>query len=90
MEVGIRELKTHLSAYLEQVKAGEIVVVTSRGKPIARLEPIQAPSLPPHIEALWRAGKVRWSGRRATVPIGVNMTPGESIVDKIIAERERD
>jgi prevent-host-death family protein len=90
MEVGVRELKAHLGAYLKRVKCGEIVTITAHGKPVARLEPMQAPSLPPHIEALWRAGRVRWSGRRARAPVGVQMTPGESIVDKIMAERERD
>ena len=90
MEVGVRDLKTHLSAYLERVKCGEIVIITARGKPIARLEPMQAPSLSPHIEALWRAGRVRWSGRPARVPVGVKLSPGPSIAEQIMAERERD
>ena len=36
-EVGVRELKNRLSAYLERVKAGEEIVVTDRGTPIAKL-----------------------------------------------------
>ncbi len=90
MEVGVRDLKTHLSAYLKRVKAGETVLVTDRGKPVARLEPVQAVSLPPQLEALWRAGKVHWSGRPAAIPVGVRMTPGPSVADQIMAERERD
>lgn len=39
-EVGIRELKNKLSAYLARVKEGEEVIVTERGKPVARLVPI--------------------------------------------------
>jgi prevent-host-death family protein len=39
-EVGVRELKNKLSAYLDRVKDGEEVVVTDRGKPVARLVPI--------------------------------------------------
>lgn len=35
--VGIFEAKTNLSALLERVEAGEDVVITRRGKPIARL-----------------------------------------------------
>lgn len=37
--VGVRELRDHLSAYLERVKAGEVVTVTEHGRPIARLVP---------------------------------------------------
>jgi prevent-host-death family protein len=39
-EVGIRELKNKLSAYLARVKEGEEIVVTDRGKPVARLVPV--------------------------------------------------
>ncbi|UCH92442.1 MAG: type II toxin-antitoxin system prevent-host-death family antitoxin [Candidatus Aminicenantes bacterium] len=35
--VGIRELKTHLSQYLNLVKNGEIVVVTNHNKIIAEI-----------------------------------------------------
>jgi len=37
METSVRELKAHLSEYLRHVAAGEDVVVTSHGKPVARL-----------------------------------------------------
>jgi len=33
-------LKTHLSHYLDAVKSGEEVIVTERGRPIARLAPL--------------------------------------------------
>lgn len=39
-EVGIRELRNHLSAFLDRVRAGEEVVVTDRGTPVARLLPV--------------------------------------------------
>ncbi len=35
--VGAFEAKTHLSALLDQVAAGEEVVITKHGKPVARL-----------------------------------------------------
>lgn len=38
--VGIRELKNHLTHYLQLTKKGEEVVVTERGVPIALLQPI--------------------------------------------------
>jgi prevent-host-death family protein len=40
MDVGIRELRSHLSHYLERVQGGDEVVVTERGAAIARIVPI--------------------------------------------------
>ena len=37
VEVGVRDLKNNLSRYLDRVQAGEEVIVTERGRPIARL-----------------------------------------------------
>lgn len=42
MEVGIRELRNHLSRYLDRVQAGEEVVVTDRGRAIARVLPLSS------------------------------------------------
>lgn len=37
--VGVRELRQNLSRYLERVKAGEALIVTERGRVVARLIP---------------------------------------------------
>jgi prevent-host-death family protein len=37
VEVGVRDLKNNLSRYLERVQDGEEVIVTDRGRPVARL-----------------------------------------------------
>ena len=39
-EVGAFEAKTHLSALLADVAAGETVIITRRGNPVARLGPV--------------------------------------------------
>lgn len=41
LEVGVRELRNNLSRYLERVRAGDEVLVTDRGRAIARLLPLQ-------------------------------------------------
>ena len=41
-EVGIRELKNGLSKYIDRVRAGEEVIVTDRGRPVARLSSVDA------------------------------------------------
>ena len=42
MEVGVHEAKTHLSRLLRRVAAGEEIIITSSGRPAARLVPIGA------------------------------------------------
>ena len=42
MEVGVRELRNHLSRYLARVRSGDEVVVTDRGRAIARVVPVSA------------------------------------------------
>ncbi|MBJ7329759.1 MAG: type II toxin-antitoxin system Phd/YefM family antitoxin [Solirubrobacteraceae bacterium] len=42
--VGVHEAKTHLSVLIERVEAGEEVVITRRGAPVAKLVAI-APAL---------------------------------------------
>lgn len=37
MEVSVRELRDHLSEYLRRVEAGEVFIVTSHGRAVARL-----------------------------------------------------
>lgn len=63
VEVGVRELKNHLSGYLGRVRAGEDVIVTERGRPIARLSAIDHPS--DRLAALVAAGVVRPPRHRA-------------------------
>lgn len=42
-EVGISELRMHLSQYFDRVREGEEITVTHRGTPIARIAPAATP-----------------------------------------------
>lgn len=44
--VNIHFAKTHLSRLIEQVSAGESVVIANAGRPVARLVPYEAPTRP--------------------------------------------
>lgn len=57
----VSELKASLSKYLSRVKAGEEVLITDRGKAIAKIVPLErrARKIPPHLLELERAGLVR-------------------------------
>lgn len=43
--VGVHEAKTHLSRLLEDVAAGEEVVITRRGEQVASLVPVSRPGV---------------------------------------------
>lgn len=43
-EVGIRDLRDHLSRLLARVRFGEELTATDRGPPIARLVPVDGPN----------------------------------------------
>lgn len=72
MDVSVRELKNHLSAYLRRVQAGEEIVVTSRGKRIARLGRAHAETGDPDAVAIERLRKQPWitPARRPGKPQG--------------------
>ena len=54
-QVGVRALQQHASEVVRRAAAGEIVEVTDRGRPVARLVPIRSSTL----EALIEAGAAR-------------------------------
>ena len=63
--VSVREAKTHLSRLLQQVEAGEEVVITRAGEPVARLVGV-GPRLPREPGRLKHAIKI---GRDFEAPL---------------------
>jgi prevent-host-death family protein len=51
--VGVRALRQRVSEVLERVKGGEVVTVTDRGRPVARIVPLRGGDL----EQLVREGR---------------------------------
>jgi prevent-host-death family protein len=84
VEVGVRDLKNNLSRYLEQVESGVEVVVTDRGRPIARLNGIDAVSRD-RLAALIAAGVVRppiSKVRRRPVPLVSSGSVSELVAEQ--------
>lgn len=84
--VAVRELKNKLSEYLRKVKAGERVVVTERGKPVAVISTAGKP-VDEGIEAMVRERAARWGGGK---PRGARRSPkikGPSVADAVIEGR---
>jgi prevent-host-death family protein len=61
--VGIREFKNRLSSYLEEVKDGNSLVITDRGKPVGRVIP-EASSARDRMLELAQSGYMAWNGRK--------------------------
>ena len=52
-QVNVHVAKTHLSRLLEDVEAGEEIVLARAGRPVARLVPF-VPAREPRVPGLWR------------------------------------
>jgi prevent-host-death family protein len=85
--VGIRELKNHLSAFLNRVRSGERLEVTDRGRAIAIISPPANTEADQRIQAMLEDGVVRWKGGK---PKGTKRPPrikGESVAQAVIEGR---
>jgi len=80
-EVGVRELHDRLSEYLDRVEGGSEIVVTRRGRPVARLSGLGERPL----DALSRRGLVRMpQGERSSRSARVQ---GDGSVSDLVAEQ---
>lgn len=86
VEIGIKELRADLSAWLDRVREGTQIIVTDRGKPVARLSPY---GFPTGLEKLIAEGRVRLptSPKR---PAGAEKpVPVKGSVSDLVAEQRR-
>jgi prevent-host-death family protein len=83
-EVGIRELRAGLSKWIAQVRAGEELIVTDRGAPVARVVPIDRISAYERLVAAGlldppRAGR---HDRRRPVPVHADGPVSDLVADQ--------
>ena len=83
-EVGVRELHDRLSEHLDRVERGSEILVTRRGKPVARLSAIDRAS---PLDALVRRGLVT-APVKARRPKRAQVRPKQSVSD-LVAEQRR-
>jgi prevent-host-death family protein len=93
MNVSVRDLKAKLSRYLKEAHAGQDVVVTSRGRPVARLLAVPDNGVEkPSGEELLRRLKLLPGVRLAEggKPLGaktpIRIRPGQKSLAEIILE----
>jgi prevent-host-death family protein len=91
--VGMRELKDRLAHYLRSVRRGEVITVTLRGKPVARLVPVRpagATALPQNVEKrMWELtaeGLLQWNGGAAQLPEPAASNRGPQLLSDLVVE----
>ncbi len=89
MNVAVRELKDHLSEYLRRAEAGEEVVITSHGRPVACLAP--PPRQDDEAAAIERLRAQPWvrpgkGGKLRPVTNPIPWKPGEKTLSDIVLE----
>lgn len=88
----ITEVKNGLSALIDQVRAGESILITDRGLAVARLEPVTTrPDPTGRLRRLERAGIIRIGGAQPPIELLRRPAPrlpaGTSAVRAVIDER---
>ena len=83
--VGIRDLKTNISKYMRQVKAGIPITITEHGKPIGQIIPIHDQP-DQKILMMIAKGHAEWGGQKLAdrEPVGYNT--GLKQISQIIEE----
>jgi prevent-host-death family protein len=86
-DVGVRELRDHLSRWLDEVKAGRDITITERGKPVARIIPIAGDDRLAQLiaEGIVTPPKGKKADLAAWNPI--KLKSGATISDLVIEER---
>lgn len=95
---GVADLKARLSEYLAQVKAGEEVLVTDRGRPVARIVPVGVETVADdeaetaRLRAMEKEGLVRLGSGRLPEGFFEKERPEDpegSLVEAALEEREK-
>lgn len=86
-QVGVRELRDNLSAYLRRVERGELLLITDRGRPIGELGPAARRGAEERGRRLVRDGVATWSGGRPRGLAGAPKPRAGLVSDAVIEDR---
>lgn len=85
--IGIRQLKDGLSHYLELVRHGGMILVTDRGKPVARLVPVEDEWLA-DLSILAERNGIHWQGGKPTGYPGPALEEDHALARAVAEERD--
>lgn len=86
MEVGVREFRSDLKAWIARVQAGEEVIVTERGRPVARLVGVDRSSV---LQDLIDRGVISKPDKPATSMRNRKRIHASGSVSELIKEQRR-
>ena len=86
--IGIRELKGQLSSHIKEVREGATLVITDRGKPVARLVPVAA-GLAEKVQSMLDSGTASWSGQKPSSDLPrVAVRGPKTLAELLLEDRE--
>ena len=86
--VGVKDLKSRLSEYLRRVEEGNIIIITSHGKPVGRLLPVEK-TLKEKLTNLINAGMGAWNGKKLQpIPFQAQNKGDIQVSDLLVDMRE--
>jgi len=86
---GVKDLKDHLSEYLRRAEAGERIVITDRGKPLAMLSPVDEDDDVRFAWELVKQGKASWSGGKPQFDQPVKLRgKGKTAAEMVLEDRQ--
>jgi antitoxin (DNA-binding transcriptional repressor) of toxin-antitoxin stability system len=87
-QVSVRDLRTHLSAWLSLAQAGDVVEVTSHRKPIAHITAIrpEGPAAMTPLQQALDAGIMSWNGQKPVLAAPVRLQGEGKMVSAIVLE----
>ncbi len=82
--IGLKELKAHLSEYVNRCRDGEHIIITDRGREVAELVPLSPARRT--MNRLREAGRVKWNGGKPRGLRGVKVR-GKPISETVLEDR---
>ena len=74
-QVGIRELKSRLSEFVERARGGGTLIITDRGRPVAEIRPLSGRTT---LQALIDEGLVTHGRPKGVAPVPLEVAGGMS------------
>ena len=89
-EIGARELKTRLGAYLREVREGATLIVTERGEPVAEIRPLPTggKTEKARLDELVSRGTLTRESRKKLSSFRPIRIAGRPLSETVIEERE--
>lgn len=85
--VGVKALKDSLSEYLHRASAGERIVVTDRGRPLALLSRVEETRAVQNAWRLVESGLATWAGGKPRGSVKPPRLPGARAAEVVLEDR---